>query len=109
LLRASRESAHEKFEASRVNNPNAICAECGHARHLHEEKYGCDHERDRWVTGHDGTEGLVAVRCGCETFVEGDEDDLPFDPNYQPPAELTAAGSYEVSAIAADLDGWNRR
>lgn len=67
------------------------CTECFHPKRHHGE-YGCEVERDHWVTGHDGTEGLVAQPCGCPTFVR-----------------FTQADKLELSAVEAAYDAWRNR
>jgi hypothetical protein len=39
-----------------------LCEECGHKLSLHENKYGCDYEADRYEPDF----GPVAWRCGCK-------------------------------------------
>jgi hypothetical protein len=65
------------------------CEECGHAVHLHNDKYGCQFERgDAWVTGNQPGEPTVLMAqgpCGCqaitfETVEDEGEHGQPFKP-----------------------------
>jgi hypothetical protein len=40
------------------------CEGCGHPISFHDPKYGCDYEKDVWVSG-TNADGLVALPCGC--------------------------------------------
>ena len=46
------------------------CVNCGHEWGLHQDKYGCQHERgDVWVSGNNGVGGFVAGgTCGCKRY-----------------------------------------
>jgi hypothetical protein len=71
----------EQWDAEHADDE---CGECFHPRRVHEEKNkfgntGCSHESDRTVSGVDShggyTEGIAAVRCGCECFVYESEEE----------------------------------
>lgn len=55
--------------------PDDLCDDCNHPIRLHR-KEGCEFELgDRWVTGSDGTEGLVAMGpCACRAWEIEDEN-----------------------------------
>jgi len=72
------ESPEEALEALRAEMPNlwideadiACCDHCGKWYDAAEDMYSLD--GDRWVTGHDGSEALMATPATCIPCAEED-------------------------------------